>query len=115
MDLRPPKSLVIQGWAKSAGILLLGVSAAVTSVAASVAVDTIRELQNESQCRSDLINETSSLEGEISATGWSSALKLRGNNSPDEIEAAVQRMTRLVREWEAAQDKRDRASEICEE
>lgn len=116
MDLiRPPKSLLFQGFVKSVGIFFLGIAGLVTSVTTAVAVDTVRDNRSESNCRSGLVDETDRLEGEINATGWSAALDLRVNPDPKNVQKAVDELTELTMEWHRAQDRRDRADEICNE
>lgn len=112
---QPPKSLLRQGAIKSAGIFMLGLASVVTSVTAAVALDTVRDTQSESQCRAGLTNETARLEGEINTTGWTALLRFRGGASPEEAQKVVDEMQALVERWEDAQDRRDRASEICED
>lgn len=113
--IRPPSSLVLQGWAKSLGILLLGLASIVTSVTAAVALDTVRDGKAQSECRSGLANATARLEGEINVQGWSAALQVRAGATPEEIERFVTDLTALTEKWRVAQKRRDNAEEICGE
>lgn len=100
---------------KSLGILLLGLAGIVTSFTTAIALDTVRDSQSESQCRSGLANDTARLEGLINTTGWTALLKARRGATPEENQQAADELEDLVGRWEQAQDRRDRADEICEE
>lgn len=112
---QPPKSLRRQGLMKSLGILLLGIAGMVTSVTTGVALDTVRDSQSESQCRSTLANDTARLEGMINTKGWTALLKARSGATPEQNAAVAEELERLVGRWEQAQARRDNASEICED
>ena len=112
---KPPRTLMIERWAKSFGILLLGVAGCVTSFTTALALDTARDNANESQCRASLANETSKLEGQINVYGWTAALDLRGVEDEQQIQKRVDRLRELTDAWRAAQRRRDRANDICEE
>lgn len=111
----PPKSIVIQHWTRAVGIVLLGVAGLITSFTTVLALDSLRDSRTESECRSSLANATSRLEGEINARGWTAALELRGVNDPAKIEKRAAELKKLADEWRVAQERRNRADEICGE
>lgn len=111
----PPKSLVIQRWARSVGILLLGVAGIITSITTSAAFETLVHNREVSACRVELTNAATSAEGELSAAGWTAALDLRNVKDQEVIDRKAAELHKLADAYRKAQDRRNRTNEICGE
>lgn len=117
----PPRSLRIQGWLRSAGIFLIGLSSVVglgvIGFMANLADDSLqlaRENKAESDCRAQLFNAVSSLQGEINSRGWSILIERFFDTIDEErLRSEADQLNALVLQWRDAQDRRDRVEEIC--
>lgn len=121
--LKPSTEERVREWLKSLALLFFAAAAVVGPLVARDALDAAHDAraeaaatQTESRCRANLANNAQGAEGRLNAQGWVSLLRYvsAGADSKERADLVTQ-MDVLAGEYEAAQDQRDRADEICED
>lgn len=108
----PSRTARVMMTLRAVGILFLGVGALITSLVIQDLYHEARSNNEESRCRAEIVDDLTSLESRINATGWTAMLAaFRDDQAAVDLHAGA--MAELLVELPEKRDRVERRFEIC--